>query len=208
MPSVDPFGEMKAAENPMRRQRAIRDYVKRNPMALPQMEMEQRAATQKAQAAADKFNAENVQKHAETLRKIAHNAAQEMHWDDTIQGRTVVESAKLQEQAKKDFEKKRKETEEVSDALGNIQTRAGMVQKGDPSYAEKVALLNHIMGQKTAKAISDGIKYYDTIYPHEMVIGGQKAVGTPSGPRFVPQPPANHGKMTPSQLWLQQNLGK
>ncbi len=208
VPTVDPFHEMKSAENPMRRQRAIRDYVKRNPLAIPEMEMKQRAAAQAGQAAADKLNAENLQKHVETLRKIAHNVAQEQHWDDTIAGRNVVETAKLQEQAKKDHVKALEKEQATHDALGNVSSRLHILGKDTPANLPQRELLNHIMQNKDPKAIADGIKYYDSVYPHELTIGGQKAVGTPSGPRFVPRPAAPHGKTSASQTWLEQHLGK
>ncbi len=208
MPDADPFAEMKAAENPQRRSAAIHKLVRTHPLAVAQMEMGQRAAAQKAQMEAQKLNAENLQKHIETIRKTAHNAAQEHHWDDTANERNLMDAGKRADAKNKARLEALKVEQATHDALGNVSSRLHVLGADSQENLPQREMLNHIMNQKDPKAIEAGIKYYDTVYPHEMIIGGQKAVGTPSGPRFVPQPAATHGKMTPSQLWLQQNLGK
>lgn len=167
--------------SPLREQMAMRAYNRSHPTAALQRDTAIDANVQKMNRDAEKFNIEQQQKHLETLRKTAHNIGQEQHMDDTITGKNAVETAKLQETARKEQNKRKSEAMDLSDALGNVETRLKSLTKSDPFYQAKAALLDHIMSQQTAKGVAAGVKYFDESYPHEIDMGGTKAVMAPAG---------------------------
>jgi len=192
-PARSPVDAFNAGRNPIREQVAITRFNRSHPLAGPQMDIAREAKRIEMNRAAEKFNLEQAQKHVETLRKTAHNIAQEQHWDDTIAGKNAVETAKLRETARKEHEKKVQEASEFSDALGGVETRLGMLSKSDPKYADKSAVLNHIIdNQQTAKGVQAGLKYYDETFPTMVDLGnGVHGVAHPAGTfHFVPQPSA------------------
>lgn len=167
--------------NPIREQIHMQRYNRTHPLAGLQRDTAIDANVQKMNRDAEKFNVEQQQKHLETLRKTAHNIGQEQHMDDTITGKNAVETAKLQETARKEQNKRKSEAMDLSDALGNVETRLKSLTKSDPFYQAKAALLDHIMSQQTAKGVAAGVKYFDESYPHEIDMGGTKAVMAPAG---------------------------
>lgn len=207
----NPMDAWNRARNPQREQTAINRFVRHNPLALPQADIQREATRIKMNEERAKLDQEALQKHAETLRKTAHNVAQEQHWDDNITGKNAVDKAKNLETARKDHEKKVQEAADYSDAMGQVQTRIGMLSKSDPKYDQKLELLNHITHtQKTAKGAAAGAKYYDETFPKEpteMNFGEHGGVFHKPGTfSWEPQPRA--GKETASQTWLKQNIGK
>lgn len=196
-PKTSPMDAWNKARNPQREQTAINRFVRSHPLAMPQADIQREVKRVEMNREAEKFNAETLQKQAESLRKEAHNIAQENHWDNAITGKNAVDAAKLKETARKEHEKRVGEASDLSDALGNVQTRAGMLSKSDAKHDEKAAMLSHIMSQKTAKGVAAGIKYYDETFPRapeEMTIGGQKGVvAPPNSFHWVPQPAVPKG---------------
>lgn len=192
---------MNQGRNPQRENTAIQRFNRHHPLVGPQMDLQREAKRQELNREADKFNQESLQKQAETLRKTAHNVAQEQHWDDSIKGRDAVETAKFQEAARKEHEKKVSEAQDFSGSLGHVQTRIGMLNKSDPRHDEKAAMLQHILNnQKTAQGVTAGLKYYDETFksePEARTINGHPGVmDARGGWHWNPNPPAasTHGK--------------
>lgn len=204
--------------SPLREQMAMRAYNRSHPTAALQRDAAIDANVQKMNRDAEKFNIEQQQKHLETLRKTAHNIGQEQHMDDTITGKNAVETAKLQETARKEQNKRAEEAQALSDEMGHMQTRYGMLKEGEPDFNAKKQMLDDMKDRITAgkmdsKGASAGIKYYDEIFPREVNIGGAKGVTHPVGTfHFVPQPAAPRapakGKNaeTDSQNWMKNKL--
>ena len=192
--------------NPIREQIAVQRYNRNHPLAGLQRDTAIDAHIAQMNREADKFNIGQQQKEIETLRKTAHNIAQEQHLDDTIKGKNAIETAKLQETARKEQNKRVEEAQKASEAYGALDTRYGMLNEKDKDFAMKKGLLDDMVKNiksgkvQNAKTIEAFTKFYDEMFPREVEIGGQKGIAhipgsfTPTYPSHEKAPSAKAGK--------------
>ena len=178
------FGEMKGMENPYRREREMRRFVKSNPMAVPRMEMEMRAAAEKHNADAQKFNVEQLEKHADNIRQIAHDVASERHQDDMVAGKGIVEAAKAKEAWDKEHQKRMEDANLKADIAGMVQNRLRSLGANTEANAPQRKALSEIMNSKTTKGMELRFKAYEADHPAapaEVDVGGKKFLQSKTG---------------------------